>query len=108
MTDHSLGEFEELVLLVVAANNKEAYGVLILQDLEEKLEKKVNICAIHVSLKRMENKGFVESKFGGITKERGGRRKKFYEITALGKRMLDKQYALRTSIYLRIPEISFG
>ena len=108
MTEHSLGEFEELVLLVVGANNKEAYGVLILETLEEKLKKKVNISAIHVSLKRMENKGFVESKFGGITKERGGRRKKFYEITALGKRMLDKQYALRTSIYQQIPQISFS
>ena len=108
MTDHSLGEFEELVLLIVAANNKEAYGVLILENLEEKLEKKVNISAIHVSLKRMENKGFVESRFGGITKERGGRRKKFYEVTALGKRMLDKQYDLRTSIYQQIPKISFS
>ncbi len=108
MTDHSLGEFEELVLLVVAANHKEAYGVLILQQLEEKLNKKVNISAIHVALKRMENKGYVESKFGGITKERGGRRKKFYEITAFGKKVLDQQYELRTSIYQQIPQISFS
>ena len=66
MLEHSIGEFEELVLLVVAANHNEAYGVLILQQLEEKLKKKVNISAIHVALKRMENKGFVESKFGGF------------------------------------------
>ncbi len=108
MIEHSLGEFEELVLLVVAANHTKAYGVLILENLEEKLNKKVNISAIHVALKRMENKGFVISKFGGITKERGGRRKKFYNITALGKKVLDHQYALRTSIYKQIPEISFG
>lgn len=108
MTEHSLGEFEELVLLVVAANHTKAYGVLILENLEEKLHKKVNISAIHVALKRMENKGFVISKFGGITKERGGRRKKFYNITALGKKVLDHQYTLRTSIYQQIPEISFG
>lgn len=108
MNNHSIGEFEELVLLVVAANHNEAYGVLILEQLEEKLGKKVNISAIHVALKRMENKGFVESKFGGITKERGGRRKKYYVITAFGKKVLDHQYSLRTSIYQQIPQISFS
>lgn len=108
MGEHSLGEFEELVLLFVAALNNEAYGVLILENLEKKLEKKVNISAVHVALKRMENKGFVESNFGGITNERGGRRKKYYSITATGKKMLDRQYELRTSIYKEIPKISFG
>ena len=108
MIGHSLGEFEELVLLMVAAFHDQAYGVLILENLEQKLGKKINISAIHVALKRMENKGFVKSRYGGITKERGGRRKKFYVITALGKRVLDNQYALRTSIYQQIPKISFG
>ncbi len=108
MKEQSLGEFEELVLLMVAAHHDEAYGVLILESLEEKLEKKVNISAIHVALKRLEKKGFVTSRFGGITADRGGRRKKFYVISALGKSMLDKQYALRTSIYQEIPNISFN
>ncbi|WP_421893103.1 PadR family transcriptional regulator [Marinoscillum sp.] len=108
MKEQSLGEFEELVLLMVAAHHDEAYGVLILESLEEKLDKKVNISAIHVALKRLEKKGFVISRFGGITADRGGRRKKFYVISALGKSMLDKQYALRTSIYQEIPKISFN
>ena len=108
MTNHSLGEFEELVLLMVAALHNEAYGVSILENLEEHLEKKVNISAIHVALKRMEDKGFVRSWFGGITEDRGGRRKKFYAITALGKRMLDTQYDLRTNLYKQIPKISFS
>ena len=108
MTQHSLGEFEELVLLMVAALHDEGYGVTILENLEEKLNKKVNISAVHVALKRLEDKGFVKSRFGGITEDRGGRRKKFYVITALGKRMLDAQYELRTSIYKEIPKISFG
>lgn len=104
----SLGEFEELVLLTVAAQHDEAYGVSILESLEKEQDKKLNISAVHVALKRMEDKGFVKSRFGGITEDRGGRRKKFYVITALGKRMLDEQYALRNSIYKRIPKISFG
>ncbi len=108
MKQYSLGEFEELVLLTVAALHDEAYGVAILEFLEEKLGKKVNISAVHVALKRIEDKGFAKSRFGGITEERGGRRKKFYVITLLGKSMLDTQHELRTSIYKQIPEISFG
>ena len=107
MKDHSLGEFEELVLLMVAALHGEAYGVAILESLEEKLQKKLNVSAVHVALKRMEDKGFVKSRFGGVTAERGGRRKKFYVVTALGKRVLDTQYELRNSIYKLIPKMSF-
>jgi PadR family transcriptional regulator, regulatory protein PadR len=108
MKQQSLGEFEELVLLMVAALHNEAYGVSILENLEEKQGKKLNISAVHVALKRLEDKGFVKSRFGGITEDRGGRRKKFYVITALGKRMLDSQFDLRTSLYKQIPKISFG
>jgi len=107
LNDHSLGEFEELVLLSVAAQHDAAYGVSIQEDLELQLGRKLNISAVHVALKRMENKGYVKSRFGGITEERGGRRKKYYAITALGKRVLDHQYALRTALYDRIPNIAF-
>ncbi len=108
MAQHSMGEFEELVLLTVAAQHDEAYGVSILESLENELEKELNISAIHVALKRMENKGFIKSRFGGITEDRGGRRKRFYVVTALGKRMLDEQYELRNTIYKRIPKVTFG
>jgi DNA-binding PadR family transcriptional regulator len=104
----SLGEFEELVLLTVAAQHDQAYGVSIKESLEETLDKTINISAIHVALKRMENKGFVHARFGGITRERGGRRKKFYVITLLGKQELDRQYEIRSGIYQQIPKISFG
>ena len=104
----SLGEFEELVLLTVAAQHDQAYGVSIHESLEEKLDKSINISAVHVALKRMSEKGFVDSSFGGITNNRGGRRKKYYVITAYGKKVLDRQYKIRTSIYQQIPKITFG
>ena len=108
MKGQTLGEFEELVLLMVAAQHPEAYGVSILEGLEIRMEKKFNISAIHVALKRLENKGLVKSNFGGITYERGGRRKKFYLITAFGKKALDAAYELRAGLYLEIPKISFS
>ena len=108
MAKGTLGEFEELVLLTVAAQHDQAYGVSIKEALEETLEKKINISAIHVALKRMSEKGFVNSRFGGITQDRGGRRKKFYVITSLGKSMLDQQHEVRNALYKKIPKISFG
>jgi len=107
MTPYSLGEFEELVLLMVGAMHDEAYGVVILEQLQKKMNRRLNISAVHVALKRMEDKGFVKSRYGGITEDRGGRRKKFYTVTALGKRILDDQYALRNSLYKEI-KVSFG
>jgi len=106
--EYQLGEFEELVLLTVAAQHDQAYGVSIHEFLTEETKKKINISAIHVALKRLEKKGFVDSRFGGITEERGGRRKKFYIVTALGKKVLDASHDLRTSIYQRIPQIQFS
>ena len=108
MKGQTIGEFEELVLLMVAAQHPEAYGVSILEGLEIRMGKKFNISAVHVALKRLETKGLVKSNFGGITDERGGRRKKFYLITAFGKKALDATYELRTSLYLEIPKISLG
>ncbi len=108
MKQYPLGEFEELVLLMVAAQHNEAYGVSIIEALEEEMGRKINMSAVHVALRRMEDKGLVKSRVGGITEDRGGRRKKFYVITALGKRSIDAQYELRNNIYKRIPKISFS
>jgi PadR family transcriptional regulator, regulatory protein PadR len=95
----SLGEFEELVLLMVATLHDEAYGVIILEGLKKN---KMNI------RKRIEDSGFIKSRFGGITEDRGGMRKKFYVITVLGKKTLDNQYSLRTTFYQQIPKISLA
>ena len=71
--------------------------------IEEKLNKKVNISAIHVALKRLETKGLVKSHFGGITQDRGGRRKKYYNITAAGKRVLQEAHETRIQFSKNIP-----
>ena len=108
MKKTKLGEFEELVLLTVVVLQDMAYGVEIKRELEARLNESLSVGSIQSALKRMEEKGFVESLYGGITNERGGRRKKYYVITALGKRVLDQQYDLRTRIYQKIPKISLG
>jgi PadR family transcriptional regulator PadR len=83
-----LGGFENLLLLVILRLDDRAYGVAIRQMLMDEAEKDVAIGAIYTGLDRLEQKGFVESWTGEPTPERGGRAKKFYRVTAPGKKAL--------------------
>ncbi|HYF68691.1 MAG TPA: PadR family transcriptional regulator [Ohtaekwangia sp.] len=94
-----LGEFEELVLLTIAALGKEAYGVSIQKDIEERCNRTISIGALHSTITRLEEKGFLKSWVGGATKERGGRSKRFYEITNAGNRAVAETKSLRDELW---------
>ena len=81
-----MGEFEELILLIVAILNGKAYGIGIIEELETRTGRSAAIGAVQTVHKRMEGKGWVKSQFGEATKERGGKRKRYYTITAKGKK----------------------
>lgn len=102
-----LGELEELVLLTAAALRDDAYGVAIVAEVKSTTGREMNIGAIHTVLRRLEGKGFVKSRLGGATAERGGRRKRIYTLTHAGQATLDYAYEIRTSLYKRIrPSLS--
>lgn len=101
-----MGEFEELVLLSVAALMDEAYGVSILKYIEQEAGRSVNISAVHEVLKRLQRKGYVKSKMGGATQERGGRRKRFFQLTVAGKRTLEEAMKLKIQLYKQVPNFS--
>jgi DNA-binding PadR family transcriptional regulator len=103
-----LGEFEELVLLTVGALYDEAYGVAVMDEIKHETNRGVNISAIHSALRRLEEKGFVNSRMGGATNERGGRRKRYFVLTSYGKKALDEAQSLRMKLYNRIPDMSLG
>ncbi len=103
----NIGEFEELVLLVVGTLTDDAYSVKIRNFIIEETGRKVNISAVHEVLKRLEKKSYLKSQIGGATEERGGRRKKLFSLTAEGKQALDHSRELRNGLYNRIPELSF-
>lgn len=94
-----LGELEELVLLMVALLNKEAYGVSIAEELKNQANRELSISAIHAVLHRLEEKGFVRSKMGGASTERGGRRKRLFTITAHGRQALEELRDTRSLIW---------
>lgn len=102
-----LGEFEELILLSVATLYDQAYGVTVMQFIIDETGRSVNISAVHEVLRRLEHKGYVKSKMGGATHERGGRRKRFFTLTTSGKKVLRDAMALRVHLYNRVPNFSF-
>lgn len=105
MSTYHLGEFEEIVLLTVAILNGEAYGVSIAEEIESRLERNVSLGAVQIVLKRLETKGLLRSEFGEATNVRGGKRKRYYEITGAGKELLKQTKEQRTSLWNAIPKI---
>jgi PadR family transcriptional regulator, regulatory protein PadR len=84
----TLGEFEQLVMFAVLRLDDEAYGTSIREELKTRAERDVSPGAIFTTLERLESRGLVSSRYGEPTAERGGRRKRFYRLTADGRRAL--------------------
>ncbi len=108
MKGEHLGELEELVLLTVGALGNNAYAVVILEEIKEQTNRKLDVTAVHSVLRRLDKKGFVKSEMGGASNERGGRRKRFFSLTITGRRILDETMDLRYSLYQKLPKLTFS
>jgi len=108
MSQKTLGEFEEVVLLIVAILNGDAYSVGIITEIENRLNRNVSLGAIQTVLKRLENKGLLKSDFGDATNERGGKRKRLYLVTAEGQKIIDQIRIQRNSLWEAIPRLSLN
>lgn len=100
-----LGEFEELVLTMAGILQEEAYGNAIVTEIRERVGREVNLSAVHVTLYRLEDKGFVKSKMGGSTNVRGGRRKRIFTVTNAGLSMLRAMKESRMDLWKLIPQL---
>lgn len=98
-----LGEFEEIVLLTVAVLGDDAYGNAVLEEIESRTKRSVNLSAIHASLYRLESKGFLKTRKGNPTAIRGGKRKKYYSLTGYGLKALNEAKELRDGLWESIP-----
>ncbi|HEX7013870.1 MAG TPA: helix-turn-helix transcriptional regulator [Cyclobacteriaceae bacterium] len=107
MKGTNIGEFEELVLLTVAALMDTAYSVAICDELSSHTGRRVKLGVVHASLNRLEEKGLVKSRLGEATKVRGGKRKRFYELTVAGQAALVRAKSMRDSLWERIPSLAW-
>ncbi len=96
-----LGEFEHIVLLALLRLRDNAYGVTIRQEIRKRTKREASIGSVYSTLSRMEQKGFVKSRVGEATEERGGRAKKYFVITAKGQEAL-------TQTQTALSSMSFG
>jgi len=108
MNNESIGVLEELVLLTVGSLYEGAYALTILEEINEKAERNLDVTTIHSVLRRLEKKTYVNSEMGGATAERGGRRKRFFKLTAAGKKVLDENMTIRMDLYNKIPKFTFS
>jgi len=108
MAKEFLGEFEELVLTMVAALQDDAYGAAITEEIETRLNREVNLSAVHVTLYRLEDKGYIKSSMGGGTNERGGRRKRIFTITTAGLSMLKTMKEARIELWKLVPQLKIS
>jgi len=106
MKETRLGEFEEVILLLVGILGEEAYAFNIAEEFESQTGRSVSIGAVHSTLTRLDDKGFLTSKMGKSTAERGGRRKRIYTITASGRRVLRTSKDFRVSLWSQFPEFA--
>ena len=106
MKKYPLGEFEEVVLLTVGVLYDEAYGVAIKDELEKRLNRSLSVGALQAALRRMEKKGYLESRFGESTNQRGGKRKRYFTITAYGKKALEYTRDIRSGLWNDIPGLA--
>ncbi len=102
MKGTNIGEFEELVLLVVLALGEDAYSVALAKEIEKVSKRKVVHSVVHAALTRLEKKGFVTSVMGEATEARGGRRKRIYSVTASGVATLEKIKAQRDYLWSNV------
>ena len=107
MKKYQLGEFEELVILTVGILGGNAYSVAIKAEIETRLSRGVSMGALHTALKRLEDKDYLKSRAGEATDERAGRPKRYFEITAIGKKAMLYTKTSREELWKAIPKTVF-
>lgn len=103
-----LGEFEEIILLIVGVLGADAYGLAIRDELQKQAGRNAAIGAVHATLNRLEEKGLLESSMTEGTQERGGRRKRVFKMTGAGRKALLESRDVRVSLWQQLPDMQLG
>ena len=105
----NLGEFEQMILtaLMLLGPGENAYGMTVHEQVEKLAAglRTVSLGACYTTLDRLEQKGYVRSWFGGATEERGGRSKRFFEITGAGEKALKNALRVADNMVAGLREI---
>ena len=107
MIETRIGDFEEAVMLIVGIlGDDDAYAFQISKSFEQKTGRAISIGAVHSTLDRLENKGFVRSTLRNATSRRGDRRKRIFTVTALGKKVLKESMEFKMELWRQYPSLA--
>jgi DNA-binding PadR family transcriptional regulator len=100
-----LTDFELMILLAVLRVGDEAYGVRIAEEIERTGERTVMMGAVYATLDRLERNGLVRSTIGDPTPARGGRAKRFFEVTPRGLSAVKQTRRALVALWSDIPAL---
>jgi DNA-binding PadR family transcriptional regulator len=98
MAREQVGKLELMVLLALLRVGHDAYGVPIAREIRD-LGGQVSLGSVYAALDRLERKNFVSSSRGDPSPERGGRAKKFFQVTAKGMQEVQDSQRMLTSLW---------
>jgi PadR family transcriptional regulator PadR len=105
MPRHLLTDFELMILLAVLRVGDEAYGVQIAKEIESTGGRRVLLGAAYAALDRLERNGLVSSAIGAPTPERGGRAKRFFQVTPRGLRAVRNTQQALVALWQDVPQL---
>jgi PadR family transcriptional regulator PadR len=100
-----LGEFELVIMLAVVHLDEDAYGVTISRELEKHRRRDVSVSSVYAALDRLEGKGWISSRLGEATPQRGGRAKRYFQVTEDGLRVVHETRRILTTLWRGLPEL---
>lgn len=99
MGRHSMGEFEHLVMLAALRIGRGAYGVSIVEEIEERTGRDVSQAAAYLTLKRLEDKGWLAGRQEAGDDDRGQRERRCFELTEEGLQRLERSRSELASMW---------
>jgi PadR family transcriptional regulator PadR len=93
-----IGALEQHVLLAIVALHPDGYGVSIQDHIRQRAGYEPSIGSIYAAVDRLEEKGFIKSRQGESTPQRGGRRKLHFTVTAAGQKTLKESLRAISSL----------
>jgi PadR family transcriptional regulator, regulatory protein PadR len=100
-----LTDFELMILLGILRAGEDAYGVRIAEEIEQTGGRSVVMGAVYAALERLERNGLVSSLVGDPTPERGGRAKRFFEVTPRGLRAVKQTQDALVALWTDLPQL---
>ena len=99
MASEPLGELEHLILLALIRLGPDAYGVPIVDELTRHTRRPIWRPSVYLALKRLETKGLVRSRLGDPESRRGGRARRYFEVSAAGRTALRESQRTLTRLW---------